>query len=225
MSKPVLAILRAAIALAIGTLLVLHPESATKTIVILIGLLFLLIGIVSAVYNVKAMHRPDASNGTPPAAQFPVTSIGCIILGLVLALLPDTFLTISMFILGAFLVLAGAFQMVNFRICSRTVRTPPACYIVSALVMAAGLFIFVNPIESASLPMIVLGTSFIAYGAMEVVLSVESTMAGRRIKKAEKEAAAAEQAAAPKVEKLEEKQEESRREYITFADDSSQSED
>ena len=60
-------------------------------------------------------------------------------------------------------------------------------YVISALVMLAGIFIFINPIESASLPAIVLGTSFIVYGVMETVLSVQTMISNKRLKKAEAE--------------------------------------
>ena len=186
MSKPIFAILRAVIALVIGFLLALNPETATCIIVVLIGILFLLFGIVSVIYNIKAVKSIERFS-EDRQLQFPITSVGCILLGLVLSLMPSAFLKISMFILGAFLVLAGAFQIVSFRLCSKNVHTPMPFYVISALVMLAGIFIFINPIESASLPAIVLGTSFIVYGVMETVLSVQTMISNKRLKKAEAE--------------------------------------
>ena len=186
MSKPIFAILRAVIALVIGFLLVLNPETATCIIVVLIGILFLLFGIVSVIYNIKAVKSIERFS-KDRQLQFPITSVGCILFGLVLSLMPSAFLKISMFILGAFLVLAGAFQIVSFRLCSKNVHTPMPFYVISALVMLAGIFIFINPIESASLPAIVLGTSFIVYGVMETVLSVQTMISNKRLKKAEAE--------------------------------------
>ena len=186
MSKPIFAILRAVIALVIGFLLALNPETATCIIVVLIGILFLLFGIVSVIYNIKADKSIERFS-EDRQLQFPITSVGCILFGLVLSLMPSTFLKISMFILGAFLVLAGAFQIVSFRLCSKNVHTPMPFYVISALVMLAGIFIFINPIESASLPAIVLGTSFIVYGVMETVLSVQTMISNKRLKKAEAE--------------------------------------
>ena len=174
-SKPILAIIRAAIALAIGFLLAFYPETATKIIVVLIGVLFLLIGIVSVIYYVKTVNNIDLYSEVRQT-QFPLTSVGCILFGLVLSLMPSAFITISMFIFGAFIVLAGAFQIVIFRLCSKSVRTPALLYIIPMLIMLAGIFIFINPIESASLPMIILGISFIAYGIMEIVLAVQTVM-------------------------------------------------
>lgn len=183
MSKPIFAILRAVIALVIGFLLALNPETATCIIVVLIGILFLLFGIVSVIYNIKAVKSIERFS-EDRQLQFPITSVGCILFGLVLSLMPSAFLKISMFILGAFLVLAGAFQIVSFRLCSKNIHTPMPF---SALVMLAGIFIFINPIESASLPAIVLGTSFIVYGVMETVLSVQTMISNKRLKKAEAE--------------------------------------
>lgn len=186
MSKPIFAILRAVIALVIGFLLALNPKTATCIIVVLIGILFLLFGIVSVIYNIKAVKSIERFS-EDRQLQFPITSVGCILFGLVLSLMPSAFLKISMFILGAFLVLAGAFQIVSFRLCSKNVHTPMPFYVISALVMLAGIFIFINPIESASLPAIVLGTSFIVYGVMETVLSVQTMISNKRLKKAEAE--------------------------------------
>lgn len=186
MSKPIFAILRAVIALVIGFLLALNPETATCIIVVLIGILFLLFGIVSVIYNIKVVKSIERFS-EDRQLQFPITSVGCILFGLVLSLMPSAFLKISMFILGAFLVLAGAFQIVSFRLCSKNVHTPMPFYVISALVMLAGIFIFINPIESASLPAIVLGTSFIVYGVMETVLSVQTMISNKRLKKAEAE--------------------------------------
>lgn len=186
MSKPIFAILRAVIALVIGFLLALNPETATCIIVVLIGILFLLFGIVSVIYNIKAVKSIERFS-EDRQLQFPITSVGCILFGLVLSLMPSAFLKISMFILGAFLVLAGAFQIVSFRLCSKNVHMPMPFYVISALVMLAGIFIFINPIESASLPAIVLGTSFIVYGVMETVLSVQTMISNKRLKKAEAE--------------------------------------
>lgn len=186
MSKPIFAILRAVIALVIGFLLALNPETATCIIVVLIGILFLLFGIVSVIYNIKAVKSIERFS-EDRQLQFPITSVGCILFGLVLSLMPSAFLKISMFILGAFLVLAGAFQIVSFRLCSKNVHTPMPFYVISALVMLAGFFIFINPIESASLPAIVLGTSFIVYGVMETVLSVQTMISNKRLKKAKAE--------------------------------------
>lgn len=186
MSKPIFAILRAVIALVIGFLLALNPETATCIIVVLIGILFLLFGIVSVIYNIKAVKSIERFSEYRQL-QFPITSVGCILFGLVLSLMPSAFLKISMFILGAFLVLAGAFQIVSFRLCSKNIHTPMPFYVISALVMLAGIFIFINPIESASLPTIVLGTSFIVYGVMETVLSVQTMISNKRLKKAEAE--------------------------------------
>lgn len=210
MSKPFFAILRALIALAIGALLIANPIDATKIIVVLIGVLFLLIGIVSLIYNVRAVRALKAAD-IEQAAQFPLTSVGCILFGLVLALMPAAFIQISMYILGAFLILAGAFQIANFRAFAKTIATPTIFYVVSALIMLAGIFIFINPIISASLPVIVLGVSFLVYGAMEIVVSIQAHIALRRISKAEK--AAAEQQPAASTDSDETK------EYITFDDE------
>ena len=96
MSKPIFAILRAVIALVIGFLLALNPETATCIIVVLIGTLFLLFGIVSVIYNIKAVKSIERFS-EDRQLQFPITSVGCILFGLVLSLMPSAFLKISLF--------------------------------------------------------------------------------------------------------------------------------
>lgn len=186
-----MAIFRAVIAILIGLLLAMRPADATKIIVIIIGLLFLLTGIVSLVMGMLASMRtelgqaPDQEGAAAVRRpQFPFAGVGCTLFGLVLSLMPSSFIEVSMYILGAFLVLAGAYQIASFRIDAKLVHTPAALYVVSAIVMVAGIFIIAKPMESASIPMLVLGIAFLVYGAMEILLSLQCAISDRRLKKA-----------------------------------------
>lgn len=215
MGKTFFTLVRAIVAAAIGLLLVAYPANATKIIVALIGILFLLTGTVSLVFNIKAIRSVDTESGTAASPQFPVASIGCMLFGLALALMPQAFIAISMYILGALLVLGGALRMASFILDSKSAATPVAFHVVCVLVMLAGVFIFVNPINSASVPVLVLGVSFMVYGTMEAVYSVKSHMAAKRARKA----------GGRDAQQDARQQEEAGKEYITFDDDTADNAD
>lgn len=183
MNKFAFTLTRAAIALLIGVLLAFNPEQATKIIVIIIGVSFLLLGIVTLFSYFKGSNdRSDVD--IPVRNQLPFTSIGCILFGLTLSLMPEIFMVVSMYILGGFLILAGAYQIVCFRLDSKIVSTPAIFYVISVLIMIAGVSIFITPIDWASLPMLIIGISFIVYAVMEIALCVKRGIVNHRIKKA-----------------------------------------
>ena len=100
-------IFRASCAIAIGVLLIEYREEIVRWIVITIGVLFFLAGIIALVgyYTASAAAQQVSdeaemsTSGTSNTLQLtPFVAGGSIILGAVLALLPDTFITTLVFI-------------------------------------------------------------------------------------------------------------------------------
>ena len=93
-------ILRSVCSLVIGVLLVVWPEAAMIYLVITIGVLFLIPGLIS-LWGYFAHRTGEARQ------MFPVVALGSALFGLWLMIMPKFFVSILMYILGAFLVLAG----------------------------------------------------------------------------------------------------------------------
>ena len=174
-------IIRALCSLCVGCFLVAYPDYTAKMLVIMVGLLFFIPGLVSIVL---AFARPRVAEGQEYERKaFPIVGIGSSILGLVLIITPTVFIAIMMYILGVMLVAAGIYQIVEYKSFSKIMSASLWLYAIPVLVIMAGIFIFLNPIVSASLPFIVLGVSGIVYGVSEFVKFFVMKKAYSRLKK------------------------------------------
>ena len=151
--------------LIVGILLVAMPGVAAIYLVMVIGLLFLLPGLVGIVSYLVALHRGETSS----RSLFPIVAVGSILFGLWLIITPAFFIEIIMYILGILLVMAGLSQLSTF--VSMRTYTPVAFgwYIVPVLVFISGLVILFNPFQAAEIPFIVLGAAFIVYSVTDLI--------------------------------------------------------
>lgn len=110
-------IFRAVCAIIVGVLLIQYREQTVTWITIAIGVLFFLSGVISlasywaAKRNAEKMQGQilSDSNGKPIMGmlpKFPLVSVGSLILGLLLALMPQVFIAWLMFILAFILIWA-----------------------------------------------------------------------------------------------------------------------
>ena len=108
-------IFHAICAIAIGILLIKFPDNTVTWITVAIGILFLLSGIISLVVYLNAKkhvseYKITDAEGHVVAGEkptFPIIGVGSIILGFLLALTPNVFITALMYIIGGILVLAA----------------------------------------------------------------------------------------------------------------------
>lgn len=121
---------RALCAVIIGALLIKYREQTVTWMTIVIGVMFFLSGVVSCAAYLSARSREDMPQvfdaqgrqltGMKP--HFPIVGIGSLVLGLILALMPATFITWLMYILAAILILGAINQFVCLASVSRVVH-------------------------------------------------------------------------------------------------------
>ena len=99
-------IYRAVLAILLGLALLIWPADALKYVVMLIGIVFLAIGIIA--FIISSRNREEHQRSFAP-----LSGIGSVILGLLLVCLPSTFATVFMFLLGFILVVAAVGQFVT----------------------------------------------------------------------------------------------------------------
>lgn len=111
---------RAILVLVIGFLLVKYREETMTWMTITIGILFFLSGLFScAVYYIekervkKQTSESDENNDAVKGPSFPVAGVGSIILGIILAVMPNTFITWVVYILAALLILGAVNQFMG----------------------------------------------------------------------------------------------------------------
>lgn len=156
-------VLRGAFAIILGLVLVLWPEAAINYLVIVIGVLFIVPGVISLVSYFRAKSR-DA--GFSP--NFPIEAAGSVIFGLWLVSMPAFFVNILMYVLGVLLILAGIQQIVSLTSARKRVQISSLFYIFPILILICGVVILSSPFAAAASAFMFLGIVALAYGLGEL---------------------------------------------------------
>ena len=168
-------VFRAICSIAVGAMLIKNPDSTVKGITIAIGLLFLVSGVISCVAYFNArLHSAENEvydvdgkllvGGKP---MFPVVGLGSVILGFVLALMPGAFVTSLMYVLGGILLLGSLNQFLVLIQARKYAVLPLWFWVCPTLILLTGLFVMVKPMETAGLPLLIIGWCLLFYGVTE----------------------------------------------------------
>lgn len=168
-------VFRAICSIAVGAMLIKNPDSTVKGITIAIGLLFLVSGVISCVAYFNArLHSAENEvydvdgkllvGGKP---MFPIVGLGSVILGFVLALMPGAFVTSLMYVLGGILLLGALNQFLVLIQARKYAVLPLWFWVCPTLILLTGLFVMVKPMETAGLPLLIIGWCLLFYGVTE----------------------------------------------------------
>ena len=188
---------RAICSIVIGILLLKYPDNSVTWLTMAIGILFLLSGIIALIsYWTARRHAgeytiTDAEGNVISGSQpsFPTVGIGSVILGLTLMLSPDMFVRWLMYILGAMIILGSINQLIVLIAARRFGSIGAFFWIAPIVLLIIGILIFVKPMESAELPLIILGWCMLVYGVTEVINSLMVYSLRKRMKRQQEEAA------------------------------------
>ena len=172
-------IFRAVCAIVVGALLIKYPDEGVTWLTVAIGILFLLSGIIALMAYMNAKkHASEYTitdqegriiSGSQPT--FPIVGAGSIILGLTLALTPGVFIHGLMYILGAIMILGGLNQLMALISARRLGPISFSFWIAPSLVLITGLFVVFRPMDSAEIPLLILGWCSLLYGVTETINS------------------------------------------------------
>ena len=95
-----------------------------------------------------------------------------LLFGVFLGFFPGLFITYLMYIFGFLMVVAGINQLWNMFRLRRLIPFRWYVLFFTLLITALGVFVLFNPLESASVPFILLGVSFMLYGVSELINGV-----------------------------------------------------
>jgi len=170
-------IFRAVCAIVIGALIIKYPDQGVTWLTMAIGGLFLLSGIIALLAFWQAKRHANeytitdregrVISGTQPT--FPIVGLGSVILGLVLILTPNAFINGLMYMLAAVLILGGITQLMSLLSARRLGSIPFGFWVCPSLILLTGLFVIFKPMESAELPLLILGWCSILYGVIELI--------------------------------------------------------
>lgn len=173
-------IFRAVCAIIVGVLLIQYREQTITWITVAIGVLFFLSGVISlasywaAKRNAEKMQGQilSDSNGKPIMGmmpKFPLVSVGSLILGLLLALMPQVFIAWLMFILAFILILGALTQFVNLASAAKMGRVGILFWLFPSALLLLGLLAIIKPSAIASAPLFIIGWGMLIYGVVELL--------------------------------------------------------
>ena len=205
-------LVRAVMAFVVGALIIKFREETVHWLTIVIGALFFVTGLISVVLN----RRPTSSlpkggslesysesntdaNQTPSPREggggwlASVVGFGSIILGVILALMPTTFITGLQYVLAAMLVLGAVNQFVNLAQASRWCHVGWFYWLLPVVVLLVAIFMIWRPIETAAAPLFIIGWCMLLYGMAELLGGLMVWKADRIVRRMEREAEQARQ--------------------------------
>ena len=189
--------IRAIIVLVTGFLLVRYREETMTWMTITVGILILLSGLVSCIayyFEKEKVAKKTAKAEQQEAQQeeenlkspsFPIAGVGSIALGIILAVMPNTFITWVVYILAALLILGAVNQFMNLARSRQYARVPVYMWLFPTVILAIAILLISRPIETAQLPLLVLGWAFMYYGVLEFILIIRMYLVRKSYEKAE----------------------------------------
>ena len=160
---------------------------------ITVGILFLLSGLVSCIayyFEKEKVAKKTAKAGQQEeenlkSPSFPIAGVGSIALGIILAVMPNTFITWVVYILAALLILGAVNQFMNLARSRQYARVPVYMWLFPTVILAIAILLISKPIETAQLPLLVLGWAFMYYGVLEFILIIRMYLVRKSYEKAE----------------------------------------
>lgn len=170
---------RAIIALVAGIVLIAWPDTAVKTIIVILGAFLMAVGIVSVVLSNIGKWKTEK---TP---LLTMNGLVDIVFGLVLVLFPTFFASIIMFLFGLLLLLFGLGELISLFQSRKVTDIPVTFFIAPIITTACGLIIFFNPFSTMEWLFIFFGIVLIFYSITQFVSTYSVRSKIHAIKKEE----------------------------------------
>ncbi len=165
-----------------GILIVKYREEMVTWLTVGLGAIFFISGIISCVsYYIQRKHvlkmRAEGitlfdSEGKPVGQSmptFPIVGVGSLILGVILASMPETFLNWLTYIFAAIILLVSVYQIADLIVANRYGRVGWAYWVMPIIMLLAAVVALVNPESISSSPLFFLGWAMIISGGVMIV--------------------------------------------------------
>ncbi|MBR1387232.1 MAG: DUF308 domain-containing protein [Alloprevotella sp.] len=155
--------LRALVILAAGIVLIAIPHDAVRLMAQIGGGLLLLLGLVA----ILSVFRKE--KGSVESVLMGALGLATGAFGIVLLVRPMPFVDAIVYILGALLIVAGAFQLfIRYQMHVEGIRVSGPSYVLPVVTFAAGLLALIQPGFVADLLPRILGAGCVAYALLEL---------------------------------------------------------
>lgn len=171
---------RALCAIAVGVLILMQPDSTVQYLTIIIGIIFLVSGILSCVaYFYTISHWQDRQEVDAEGRVyqvrkpwFPVVGVGSILLGFILSLMPSLFVKSLVYVLAIVVILGALHQLFVLVGARRYYTLSGGFWVLPTLLLVAGIIMLVRPMAVAAAPLVVLAICLIVYGVSDAINSL-----------------------------------------------------
>lgn len=157
-------IIRAVIAILIGCIMVIKPETSLIFLVKVIAAVLIASGIVSLVYGIV-----NRSSGGLGLMVF--NTVVNILIGVLLFMFPVTVASFVTVLVGIVLVVFGLFQIIAMASASRLILLGFWSFILPVICTLGGVLVLLNPFRTASSLTLVAGIAILVYGVSELFAS------------------------------------------------------
>lgn len=151
-------------AIALGILIMTYPVDAIAILIRIIGIVLLCVGAIQMISFIAIRKRVNMS-----WAQVPLGGVLGVVLGLMLVISPEIFISFFMIMLGVGILFLAAMQfisLVSFK--KQGANITFAHYIFPVLMFISGFVFFAFPMDSTAWLVIFAGAWIMAYGIAEI---------------------------------------------------------
>lgn len=188
-------VFRALCAIVFGYLLVIYRNQMLHWTTIAFGALFFLSGLVSVIAyyaekrraanmaeRLSAMSEMRGKEMETPSEDsirhslmpgFPIVGIGSMVLGVILAIMPTTFIHGMMYVIAGLLVLGALNMMFNLSMARQFASIGLGFWIMPLLLLVLGVLMIAKPDLFAAMPFRILGWALIVYGVIECINAIK----------------------------------------------------
>lgn len=188
-------IFRALLAIVFGYLLVMYRNELLHWTTIAFGCLFFLSGLISVIAyyvekrramniadRLQAMSEMRGDEMETPAEDdikrsllptFPIVGIGSMILGVILAIMPTTFVHGMMYVVSGLLVLGALNMISNLIMAHKFASIGVGFWVMPIVLLTLGVAMIVKPDLFAAMPFRILGWALIVYGVIECINAIK----------------------------------------------------
>ena len=180
--RKIIGLLTPALIILAGALVVKYREDMVTWLTVGLGAIFFISGVISCIsYYIQRKHvlkmRAEGitlfdSEGKPIGQSmptFPIVGVGSMILGVILASMPETFLSWLTYIFAALILLVSVYQIADLIVANRYGRVGWAYWVMPIIMLLATIVALVNPEAISSSPLFFLGWAMMISGAVMIV--------------------------------------------------------
>lgn len=174
---------RAICAIIIGILLIQYREQTLTWITIAIGILFFISGILSIAEYVstkKLSDKPEVYDSEDklvsggPKPHFPILGVASLLLGVILALMTNMFITSLTYIISGVLIIGAIGQFIFLANTSKYASVGFYYWIMPSVILIVGIIAIVYPTAIATAPLFVIGWCMLLYGVVECINALKA---------------------------------------------------